>query len=282
MIKQSAALRMPLSLPSGELRSIADIEAIEAQPLASWALPELTYEAIAATARRTPGAQALSFFAKADSHKRTFTWSYAELLADITRAANAFHAFGVDAEHPVAFVLPNLPETHFTIWGGEAAGVVFAINPLLEARHIAELLRAARVRVLVTLAPAPGIDLWAKLAPHLAALEDLQVVLRVDLSAYIEAKRSNPAGISPARRDLFKIVDFHQAMQEQPSDRLVAARALSQSSISSYVCTGGTTGLPKIAVRTHGNEVFDAWAAGQVIGAAAPSAPSSADCRSST
>ena len=54
-------------------------------------------------------------------------------------------------------------------------------------------------------------------------------------------------------------------MQEQPSYHLVAARALSQSSISSYVCTGGTTGSPKIAVRTHGNEVFDAWAVGQII-----------------
>ncbi|HTO63481.1 MAG TPA: hypothetical protein VMM15_19735 [Bradyrhizobium sp.] len=52
-----------------------------------------------------------------------------ELLAEITRAANALSAFGVNAEHPVAYVLPNLPETHFTIWGGEAAGVVLAVNP---------------------------------------------------------------------------------------------------------------------------------------------------------
>ena len=109
----------PGDRPVGDLlplpiRSIADIEAIEAQPLASRALPESTYEAIAAAARRTPGAKALSFFAKADGYKRTFTWTYAELLADITRAANAFHALGVSADHPVAFVLPNLPETHFT------------------------------------------------------------------------------------------------------------------------------------------------------------------------
>jgi acyl-CoA synthetase (AMP-forming)/AMP-acid ligase II len=36
--------------------------------------------------------------------------------------------------------------------------------------------------------------------------------------------------------------------------------------VSSYFCTGGTTGAPKIAVRTHGNEIFDAWAAAQVFG----------------
>lgn len=32
------------------------------------------------------------------------------------------------------------------------------------------------------------------------------------------------------------------------------------SDLSSYFCTGGTTGLPKIAMRTHVSEVFDAWA----------------------
>jgi fatty-acyl-CoA synthase len=246
------------------IRNIADIETIEAQPLASRALPESTYEAIAATARRTPGAQALSFFAKADSYKRSFTWTYAELLAEITRAANAFHALGVSADHPVAFVLPNLPETHFTIWGGEAAGVVFAINPLLDPGHIAELLRAARVTVLVT----AGNELWRKLAPHLSTLTDLRVLARVDLSRYFD---DGPAAhrVAEAATGGLEIIDLGEAMQAQPADRLVAARPLSRSTISSYVCTGGTTGLPKIAVRTHGNEVFDAWAAGQVISAGA-------------
>ena len=28
----------------------------------------------------------------------------------------------------IAFVMPNLPETHWVIWGGEAAGIVFAIK----------------------------------------------------------------------------------------------------------------------------------------------------------
>ena len=207
------------------------------------------------------------------------------MLADITRAANAFHAFGVSADHPVAFVLPNLPETHFTIWGGEAAGVVFAINPLLEPSQIAELLRAARVRVLVTLAPAPGIDLWTKLAPHLAdagrpaGRRSGSISRRISEDAADPPRDGEP---SPPCGSGFEIVDFRQAMQEQPSDRLVAPRALSQSSISSYVCTGGTTGLPKIAVRTHGNEVFDAWAAGPGDRRQAlPSAPFSAGCRSS-
>jgi fatty-acyl-CoA synthase len=133
-------------------RSLSDIEAIEAQPISSRALPESTFEALLASAKRNPHAKALTFFQAASSYNRAHTWTYAEFIADVTRAANAFHTFGVTSDHPVAFVLPNLPETHFTIWGGETAGVVLAINPMLEPSQIAHLLRTARVRVLVTLA----------------------------------------------------------------------------------------------------------------------------------
>lgn len=248
------------------IRSIVDIEAIEALPLAGRGLPRTTYELLAATTKRTPDAKALSFFLTSESYDHVFTWSYAELLADITRAANAFHALGVSDEHPVAFVLPNLPETHFTIWGGEAAGVVFAINHLLDPSQITELLRAARVRVLVTLAPAVGIDLWTKLAPHLQKLPDLRVVARVDLSRYTRGAEFPFQDDEPEPTKLdFDIVDFHRILQEQPSDCLIGSRPMSESSTSSYVCTGGTTGLPKIAVRTHGNEVFDAWATAQIL-----------------
>ena len=123
------------------IRNYADVQAFETQPLARRALPRSTYEAFAASAKRGPDAKALSFFLTADTHDRAFSWTYAELLADVTRAANLFHALGVDADHPIAFVLPNLPETHFAIWGGETAGVVLAINPLLEPAQICDLLR---------------------------------------------------------------------------------------------------------------------------------------------
>ena len=56
-------------------------------------------------------------------------------------------------------MLPNLPETHFVVWGGQAAGTVFAINPLLEGSAIAELIEASGASILVTLAPFPGLGL---------------------------------------------------------------------------------------------------------------------------
>ena len=251
------------------IRNIADIEALEARPLADRALPRTTYEALAATSRRTPDARALSFFLTADTYPRAFTWTYSELVADITRAANAFHAFGVSADHPVAFVLPNLPETHFAIWGRRSGRCRLRDQPPAGARpghRTVACCTRARAR---DLAPAPGIDLWTKLAPHLTTLADLRVVAWVDLSAYMEGAVRPPRDGPRSPADGFEIVDFRQAMRGQPADRLVAPRPISQSSTSSYVCTGGTTGLPKIAVRTHDNEVFDAWAVAQVLGSSA-------------
>src|SRR4051794_31492398 len=95
-----------------------------------------------------PGAPALSFFLRVAEHRRPERWTYAQLLARITQAANLFHALGATKDSVIAFVLPNLPETHFVIWGGQAAAIVCAINPLLEPRAIAELLRSAKVSML--------------------------------------------------------------------------------------------------------------------------------------
>jgi fatty-acyl-CoA synthase len=246
------------------IRNPGDIEALEAQSLLAHRLPRTSYEALAATAARTPDAKALSFFLLADAYEEAFVWTYTELLADVTRAANAFHSLDVTAENPVAFVLPNLPETHFVIWGGETAGAVLAINPTFEPAQIANLMKTARARVLVTLRPNPVVDLWSKLAPCLDALPDLKTVALVDAMLY--------AGAGAGRRDVsahtfagVDVVDFRDCLLAQPADRLLAPQAVSTDAVCSYFCTGGTTGAPKIAVRTHRNEIFDAWSAAQMV-----------------
>ena len=246
------------------IRNLSDIEALEAQPLSSHRLPRTSYEALAATAARTPDAKALSFFLSADALAQAFVWTYADLLADVTRAANAFHELGVTPENPVAFVLPNLPETHFVIWGGETAGAALAINPYFEPAQIANLMKTAHARVLVTLAPNPAVDLWTKLAPYLDALPDLKTVALVDAMSYAGAG-AGPRDFSAVSLAGVDVLDFRDALRAQPPDRLLAPQALSSDRVCSYFCTGGTTGAPKIAVRTHRNEIFDAWSAAQMV-----------------
>ncbi|MDB5982615.1 MAG: AMP-binding protein [Pseudomonas sp.] len=246
------------------VQSLNDIEHLERVPLSERGLASSTYDALRRTAERTPDAPALSFFADATDFKCTHDWSYSELFADITRAANAFHDLGIGPSEVVAFILPNLPETHFTIWGGEAAGIVMAINPLQEAKQMAGLLQAAKASVVVTLAPTPGSDLWPKLASQLDQLPAIKHVVWVGMGPYVGvAQRESLGSLAQKERELHRSTTIHELralMDAQPGTHLKSGRQIRPDARSSYFCTGGTTGLPKIAVRTHGSEVFNAWA----------------------
>ena len=46
------------------------------------------------------------------------------MVGRITQTANMFRKLGIGRDDVIAFVMPNLPETHWVIWGGEAAGIV--------------------------------------------------------------------------------------------------------------------------------------------------------------
>lgn len=246
------------------VQTLSDIESLEQIPLSERGLASSTYEALRQAARRSPQAPALSFFADAADFKRTYTWSYSQLFGDITRAANAFHDLGIKPGEVLAFILPNLPETHFTIWGGEAAGIVMAINPLLEAKQIAGLLDAAKASVVVTLAPTAGSDLWPKLASQLDQLPTVRSVVWVSMEPYVaEPVRGALKAAALKERDLHRdiaIHDWQSLMSTQSHTHLKSGRQIRQNECSSYICTGGTTGLPKIAARSHGSEVFNAWA----------------------
>ena len=62
------------------------------------------------------------------------------------------------------------------------------------------------------------------------------------------------------------MLDFDQACDGEPGDRLVSGREIRATDIASYFHTGGTTGTPKIAQHTHGNEVFMSWGLREFLG----------------
>ena len=240
---------------------LADVQNIE-NPFPR--LAQSTYEVIGATARARPKAPALSFFLRSEDYARPEVLDYETLFGQITATANFFHELGVRKDDVVAFALPNLPETHLTIWGGQAAGIVLAINPLLEPAAIAELLCAGGAKVLVTLAPFPSIDLWQRLHPVLANVPGLRDVVLVDLAHHVGGVHASTAlGAVPSGVNVHR---FAEGVRRQPQDRLLSGRMIRSGDVSSYFCTGGTTGTPKIAMRTHGNEVANAWSTRQVLG----------------
>ncbi|MCF4164122.1 acyl-CoA synthetase [Zavarzinia compransoris] len=245
-----------------DVRTLADIHAIERVPLSDRAIPPTTYAMLAAGARLSPDAPALSFFARTRDFAKPRVWRFRDLMRDVNRAANMFRRLGIGRGDVVAFVLPNLPETHLTIWGGEAAGIVFAVNPLLEAAQIADLLKAGRARWLVTLAPTPGTDLWRKASTAAAEVPGLRGILAVGMGPHIPGTAGLMLRATHRLRPptaAVPVLDFGRELARERGDAL-NFEPPGPGDISSYFCTGGTTGLPKIARRTHFSESFDAWA----------------------
>jgi fatty-acyl-CoA synthase len=246
------------------LRTSAEIQ-LQAEIALDHRYPERsTYEVLQSGARDFADRPALTFLMRGTLDEDPVVYSHRELFERVTQAANAFHDLGIGATDVVAYLLPNLPQTHFTIWGGETAGRVAAVNPLLEPAQILHILRAVKAKVLVTLAPGmPGLDLWAKCEPILEQVDTLERVLCVDPASLYTRQR--PKREYPAQGRI-EIADFDAALDATPGSRLTFSRAIQPDDIASLFHTGGTTGMPKVAPHTQANEVFLAWSVAVTVG----------------
>jgi fatty-acyl-CoA synthase len=154
--------------------------------------------------------------------------------------------------------MPLLPQTFCALYGAQAVGIANPVNPFLEPHQIAEILVAAKTRVVVALGPAEGSDIWEKVQKLRASLpEDVSVV-----QVRVSGQRSTEPGV----------IDFSEACAAQPGDRLAFDRTISSSDIAGYFHTGGTTGTPKLVRHTHSNQLYQAWACSLML-------PSSQDAR---
>lgn len=233
-------------MESAGIRSLADIEAIERQPYEAAVEPKHILDLFRLSAERHGNRTALIYLSTPDPDGPAQHYSYRDLLDQIRRAANLFRAAGVAEDEAVAILLPNIPEAHFALWGAEIAARACPINYLLAPDHIAELLDRAKARVLVALGPDPELDIWSKVPAVLARAKGIRAVFHVGAAP--------PAGVESR--------DFAAALAEQPGDRLAFARTLTRDTIAAYFHTGGTTGAPKLAQHTHGNQVHSSWSAG--------------------
>ncbi|MBO9495884.1 acyl-CoA synthetase [Thalassotalea sp. G20_0] len=251
-----------------KITSLQDLEQLEKDfPYESLSQFESTYEAIMTSAHLRPGKTALSFFLKGSEYASAHTITYGSLIAHINQTANFFHSIGLGPDDVVAFIMPNLPETHYVIWGGEACCQVLAINPLLESEQIKDLINSVNTKAVVTMNPMKNIDLWPKLEPIIPQLTSVEHVIGVDIAHYVQGltgpiarmiqRRMRKSISMPAGKTYY---NFTQSIKKQNADQLMFDRQFTKDTISSLFCTGGTTGLPKIARRTHANELFNARA----------------------
>ena len=229
------------------IRALADIEALEALPYETQIPARTTYGLIARAAQRFPERDAFIYLPSGDLDGLPEHVTYAQLLAQIHRAANLFRSLGVGSQDSVAILAPNIPATHYALWGAQIAGRACAINYLLQPDHIAALLEASGAKVLVALGPNSELDIWSTVQQVLV-LKPLPVI-----------------AIGVAGGALHAGMDFAIALQDQP-DQLAFDPALTPGRIAACFHTGGTTGAPKLALHTHGNEAHTGWFAHRYYG----------------
>ena len=239
--------------PVGPIRSVDDLRRLEETPLEQAVPVESTYALFAESARAFGDKTALTFLRTGDPADAPIQWSYRQLFEGITQAANLFCALGIGPGDTVAALLPGCLDYHLVLWGGEAAGIVQPLNPLLSLDKLEELLRAADARILVAYGAPEDADYWNKAMELRARIPGL-LVLRV----------------APHDEDTPPVHDgdgdFQVLVADQPTELLVSGRQIRRDDIAAYFHTGGTTGAPKLAQHTHGNQVFTAWASVQLQG----------------
>jgi len=221
------------------IHGIKDVEEIEKVPCSERIRERNTVEMLEKGAKLDPDAAAISFLMNGDSYETPIVIPYKQLIGRIRQTANLFHDLGVAPNDVVTYVLPNLPQTHYVLWGAEAAGIANPINPLLEAATIRDICISAKTKVIVALADMPGTEIWKKIDSIRKEIPTLTHVVRI-------------MGPSDAAE---KIVGYDETIDKYPADRYTFERDIDPDETASLYHTGGTTGTPKLARRTHYNEV---------------------------
>lgn len=229
---------------------IGDVRELEKRPWEETITADCVYDLLRSSAAKRPDKSAITFLPTGAAEEDPVRITYGQLFGRITQAANMFHDLGAGPADCVSFLLPSLPQAHFTFWGAQAAGIANPINFLLNPDQIADLLNAAGTRVLVALGPHPVLDIWKKVEAIRDKVPTLKAILRVGKPG------DEPEGV----------YNFDKTIAGYPADRLTFDRTFSRSDIATYFPTGGTTGSPKLAPHTQGNTLYAVWAVAHLWG----------------
>src|SRR5438105_5115147 len=225
------------------LRSIADVEVIEATPLEERiGVVDFSRRVDLALAARAPDDDALLYVPDGDVEREAERVSFRALQANIRRTASLLHANGIRRGDVVAVLLPNVPQIYGTILGALSTGIVFPPNWMMEPRGLLHLLRRADVKAIITLGPTPGFKIWETLS---SIAGELLAGLRIWSVA-------GPDGTVLADSDLDLVI-------AREPDRSACPEPASGHTIGAYVHSGGTTGAPKIVKLSHRNMSYRHW-----------------------
>lgn len=247
--------------------TVVDRDAIENEMV--WGdrdLPVTTYGLLSQTAGKFPNLNALTYQLMSGPTAKCETFSWSELKDKTTQVANMLRELGVGETDVVAYLLPNANETVLTYLGGQVAGIVNPINPLLDPEQIASILRETNAKVLVTLRAFPKTDVSQKAAEAVALAPNVQTVLEVDLHRYLTGiKKLIVPLIRPKTvvTHKAKVLNFNAEMDRQSTT--LAFEDSTVDRVAAYFHTGGTTGMPKVAQHKYSGIVYNAWLGARLL-----------------
>ncbi len=237
--------------PVLDVRTIADVEAIEARPYDELVTARNIHDLFRATARHGGERAALTVLRSPDPADVGLSLTHRGLLAEVTRAANLFRSLGLAPGQGVAaFLSPTLPELPALLLGAQVAGVASALNYLLNRDAIVDLLNAERATILVLSSRALDETCWTKAEGVLADVPTLERVLVVG------GEGDLPAGH----------LRLDEALTRCRADALDFSPSQDRDTVCALFHTGGTTGRPKLVQLTHGNQIHAAFGFAQVFG----------------
>ncbi len=212
---------------------------------------ELTYENLCLTdfldrsARRFPDKMALNF--------QGYCVTFSQLQDMVRRFATCLHAFGIRKGDAVALLLPNVIPCVAAYYAVMQIGAVTVMNnPLYSDRELAHQINDSGAKVLVTL------DLLANRMIELRPKTRIKQIVYTSIGDYlpfpknllfplVAKKRKLAATVKPAD-ELYRWKPLLAAIRPDPPQT-----ALSFEDVAMYQYTGGTTGISKGVMLTHGN-----------------------------
>ncbi|MCG8914512.1 acyl-CoA synthetase [Actinokineospora sp. PR83] len=231
-------------------RAPDDLAAVEEVPLADRGLPATTYDLLRHAVQQRGDKTALVVMPDAARWRDAVERTFADVLRDVHRYANALHALGVRRTDAVTLMAPNCAELIPAVLAAQLAGIAAPVNGALTAEHVSQLIRRSGSRTLIAAGPELDPAVW-ETATSLAASGDVDTVLVVRPTA--------ARGRAPELRLPGVVVEhLHDFAADRPDDHF-AGRPPAATDLAAIFHTGGTTGLPKLAAHTHRNEVVDAW-----------------------
>ncbi|NQV70099.1 MAG: acyl-CoA synthetase [Pseudohongiella sp.] len=239
-----------LPTPEPILETISDVIKFEQTPLQEQFPYTDSYNLIIDSCRRFGEDIALEFLLQGLPEEPSQVITFTELGRQITRTANLLNKLGVGEEDAVSIILPILPQTHFAIWGAQAAGISNPINPMLEAEHIGEIIAAAESKVVICLGHSAHSDIREKVLAAVSGCKTVKAVLEVNIPGLCDPDSADKAPSS------IECLDFDSSIASMETTELNSGRKFHGEQIAAFFHTGGTTGRPKLAQLTHGNMAF--------------------------